>query len=480
MGKVVPAQGAGKIRALKCEKLIGCMTISTCNICKKEIPGDHLGNLTKHVFQHHRAVYDEYADEEDFVERDAVPPKKRKITVEYDPAEVQNDWLNLIVKEGRPFVILDSQALKNLLSPIFGALEIDMLTSRNVQVAISLRAEAVMNEIKDVLRNRIFSLKIDSATRHNRRVICLNAQIVISGVIKIFTLAMSEMQINSGRHTGKNIKLFVLAVLQKYGLKIEQIYSITQDNGRNFILAGKMLTYDKFQLRNESTESREIDSEEEDSDAGSEDDDNEADVVTTQAIEDDADDNCVDWQPNTPAANNTLTSSDINNNNNDTNDGEDNKILENYINELYAEIDEDNHSSDEDDSAAWHLICNFKDKMPLSTNVLKYWHEKRFTHPLLFKLSTIVFGVPASQRGCKLATCSLDKIRKDAGKTGQHRTRSLEDHILSGSHFWPVWRISSFHVDHAILVCSTAMKPTIQLLDPACMRAYATAGVVFK
>lgn len=90
-----------------------------------------------------------------------------------------------------------------------------MLTSRNAQVAISLRADAVMKEIKDFLKNKIFSLKIDTATRHNRRVICLNAQAVIIGTIKIFTLAMSEMNINSGRHTGKNIKLFVLAVLQK-------------------------------------------------------------------------------------------------------------------------------------------------------------------------------------------------------------------------------------------------------------------------
>lgn len=189
--------------------------VSVCQICRKEVPGDHLGNLTKHVVKHHRAIYDEYEGEENLDTRDAVPPKRRKITVEYDSTEVENWWLDLIVKEGRPFVIFDSKALRNLLSPIFGALEIDMLTSRNVQLAISMRAEAVMKEIKESLKSRIFSLKIDSATRHSRRVICLNAQAVINSAIKVFTLAMSEMNIESGRHTGKNIKLFVLAVLQK-------------------------------------------------------------------------------------------------------------------------------------------------------------------------------------------------------------------------------------------------------------------------
>lgn len=127
--------------------------ISTCQICRKEVPGDHLGNLTKHVLKHHRAVYDEYEGEEDFDEQDAVPLKKRKITLEYDPTEVENYWLDLVVKEGRPFVILDSKALRTLLSPIFGALEIDMVTSRNVQLKIKMRAQTIVNNITDLLKN---------------------------------------------------------------------------------------------------------------------------------------------------------------------------------------------------------------------------------------------------------------------------------------------------------------------------------------
>lgn len=188
--------------------------VSTCQICQHQIPGDHLGNLTKHVLPKHRALYDEYDDEED-LEVHVVPTKKRKITLEYDPVEVSNAWLNLIVKEGRPFTILDSEALKTLLTPIFGALEIDMLTSRTVHVAIQLRAQEVMENFKKILKGRIFSLKIDSATRHNRRIICVNAQAVIKGEIEIFTLGMSELTIGSGRHTGKNIKLFILALLQR-------------------------------------------------------------------------------------------------------------------------------------------------------------------------------------------------------------------------------------------------------------------------
>ena len=86
----------------------------------------------------------------------------------------------------------------------------------------------------------------------------------------------------------------------RYDFKVEQIYSITQDNGRNFVLAGKMLTYDKFQLREETDESHEIEADEEDSDAESEDDNDEADMVasntpTTQAIDEETDGNFVDF-----------------------------------------------------------------------------------------------------------------------------------------------------------------------------------------
>lgn len=189
--------------------------VSTCRVCRKDVPGDHLGNLTKHVLQHHRATYEEYENNEDFNEQEFEPPAKRRITLEYDTAEVQNAWIDLIVKEGRPLVILDSKALRTLLTPIFDALEIEMLTSRNVQLAIHLRANHIMDNIKSNLKNRIFSLKIDSATRHSRRIICINAQAVINGKIKIFTLAMTELTIGSHRHTGQNIKLFVLAILQK-------------------------------------------------------------------------------------------------------------------------------------------------------------------------------------------------------------------------------------------------------------------------
>lgn len=52
--------------------------------------------------------------EEELDEEIIQPSKKRKIVIEYDAGEVEVAWLNLIVKEGRPFTILDSKSLRAL------------------------------------------------------------------------------------------------------------------------------------------------------------------------------------------------------------------------------------------------------------------------------------------------------------------------------------------------------------------------------
>lgn len=91
------------------------------------------------------------------------------------------------------------------------------------------------------------------------------------------------------------------------------------------------------------------------------------------------------------------------------------------MNELFEEVGESDYNCIEDESAAWSIICGYKDKQPLKTNVLKYWSEKRFTHPLLYKLSSIVLGVPASQVSVERCFSVLKYILSD------YRTRLGHD-----------------------------------------------------
>lgn len=86
----------------------------------------------------------------------------------------------------------------------------------------------------------------------------------------------------------------------RYEFTIEQIYSITQDNGRNFVLAGKMLTYDKFQLTNQPDDERnDTDSEDECDDVSDNDEDDTSgsnqDLQSNSTEVEDAEDSCVEW-----------------------------------------------------------------------------------------------------------------------------------------------------------------------------------------
>lgn len=50
--------------------------------------------------------------------------------------------------------------------------------------------------------------------------------------MKVFNLATKRILV---KHTGKNLKKIILSVLAKFGLKQENIYTITTDNGSNMI-----------------------------------------------------------------------------------------------------------------------------------------------------------------------------------------------------------------------------------------------------
>lgn len=182
---------------------------SCCLICDKKINGDHLGNLKNHLKQHHpdalKTLDESPAPKEP-------PEKKIKITLEYSPKEVMDAWCNVVIHEGRPFVLLDSKYLRYIIKPIFDALEVDMISSHTITKEIKDRTGALINYVSAVCKGRMLSLKIDSATRHRRRIMCVNLQFTHNSNLVVITLAMREL---NGPHTGVNVRDYVLSVLER-------------------------------------------------------------------------------------------------------------------------------------------------------------------------------------------------------------------------------------------------------------------------
>ncbi|GFR07586.1 zinc finger BED domain-containing protein 4 [Trichonephila clavata] len=154
--------------------------------------------------------------------------------------------------------MLEYSGFKKILNPIVNAIGNHFsVNSENIKLLIPETAVKIVSEISTALEKKVISLKIDIATRLNRLILGINAQLIIGGRINLFTLGMTELK---DKHTGIYIKNMVEKVLEKYNIDIQQIYSITTDNGANMIsfvnLLGSEIEDEVIEMENENFETR--------------------------------------------------------------------------------------------------------------------------------------------------------------------------------------------------------------------------------
>ncbi|XP_062537788.1 uncharacterized protein LOC134206110 [Armigeres subalbatus] len=101
-----------------------------------------------------------------------------------------------------------------------------------------MAADKIRQAMKEEMSKKLISLKIDSASRHNRSVLGINVQYCLSDVVVIRTLAMLEV---SQRQTASFLKTRILEALKIYGVSLDQVFSVTVDNGANMCAAVREL-----------------------------------------------------------------------------------------------------------------------------------------------------------------------------------------------------------------------------------------------
>lgn len=141
------------------------------SICKQQnctvvLKGDHHGNLYRHISKMHREILDEMESE-----ASNTPQKKRKIQIEICEEGMVKAMVDLIAKEGTPFSLLDSDALRTLTTPICRALHIPIINAHNIIDHLEATANIIRAQIKKMVSHRLLCLKIDCASRLDRRVL---------------------------------------------------------------------------------------------------------------------------------------------------------------------------------------------------------------------------------------------------------------------------------------------------------------------
>lgn len=163
--------------------------------------------------------------------------------------------VRLISVHGRPFEYLEDKAfrdIKALISPDF----IDEANSKKVKGLISDKAHEIKLKIKNELERKMFSVKIDSATCMDRQFIGINVQYIKEAKIVVRNLCLMEVFV---RQTAENLKVIIEEVFADFRIPLRNIYSITTDNGSNYLKVTSLLNQE---IRNED-ETEDSDSEDE-------------------------------------------------------------------------------------------------------------------------------------------------------------------------------------------------------------------------
>lgn len=206
--------------------------------CEKEFKGFIIGNLKRHFYVVHKDLEESLNDED----LPVAGPSKKKIKISMDKSTLCRATIKMVTKDSIPFRILDSEGFREIVDPIYKELGVT-INRHNIKDKVSNVAQQIIDMISNELKNKIFSLKIDSATRHGRSILGVNAQFANNkGEIQVRTLGMVELK---KRHSSEYLKEEVTQILKKYDCTLSQIFCCTVDNGANMVKCIKLLESDQ-------------------------------------------------------------------------------------------------------------------------------------------------------------------------------------------------------------------------------------------
>ncbi|KAH8338300.1 hypothetical protein KR074_005462 [Drosophila pseudoananassae] len=197
---------------------------SKCNVCGVKLAGSHVTNLKRHLIAKHAEIYNEFEIDDDKAQQNTCM-KKRKISYETSEATIVSSILKIVTTDGKPFLFLDSEGFRQILNPIYNALSMNPITSRNVMEYVTAREQAIKENIKALVKGKLVSLKIDVATRMDKAILGVNLQMIHSSMSKaeivIKTLGMIQLRHS---HTGKYIQEKIMEIINDYGITLDQVF----------------------------------------------------------------------------------------------------------------------------------------------------------------------------------------------------------------------------------------------------------------
>lgn len=136
--------------------------------------------------------------------------KSKYISIELTAHQLMNACTELVTVNGRPFELLEDSGFRKILNPLLKGLAgldngCNVINKRNVRSNVINKSNEVVENIKDLVKNKLLCLKMDCASRKDKSILGINVQYAAADttVTTLHTLAMIEL---TQKHTAVYLK----------------------------------------------------------------------------------------------------------------------------------------------------------------------------------------------------------------------------------------------------------------------------------
>lgn len=165
----------------------GKCIIDPSSDCTHEQDKFDSGNFIRHLRSKHpeKALEVGLMKDEDTATRRPRIVAKRPIAI--DAQLFVDSGIKLVSLHNLPLASLEWEGLKQLFDPISDATGV-ILNRKNIKPYLRSAAEKIQNVIANEMKGKLISLKVDSASKHHRHILGINAQYVLRDKVVIRTL----------------------------------------------------------------------------------------------------------------------------------------------------------------------------------------------------------------------------------------------------------------------------------------------------
>lgn len=158
------------------------------------------------------------------------------IKIVESPAKIWHAILQLVIFCALPFSIVQEWGFQLLIKPYVTAFK---STNSNFSVgrtSIRTKISEQANQIKQIIikevKGKMICLLLDIASRYNRSVLGISIVFYDNGQLNTRTIGMITLNISQ---TAKNLFEIVKSKLDEFEISLDQVFSVTTDNGKNLI-----------------------------------------------------------------------------------------------------------------------------------------------------------------------------------------------------------------------------------------------------